>query len=470
MAALWCLATLVFILVWCAATGRTFTGVYAGLFGGDQFRYLAWIRQAGLHGLIADPYRAGAPHVYLQPVFLLSGLLWRAGLSVQLAYLLWTPVALGALLWGFWRFVREFLSSERERAAALALALLFFSPLTPLFDYGRIVNANGANYLVVAAGHTAPYWQAWGFLPTVLALGLMPVCLLAALDARRRPAPAAVAGLLVAWLHPWGGIELVMMLLALLALRPALRRRLVVVGVATALPLAYYAVLAGLDSAWSLSLLREGVSGPVWPLVFTLGPLLALASLGIRSRGTALLWLWLLAALLAFLALPGSRDAALEGLSLPMAILAVGGWRRFSAPPWVACAALLLAIGPGAFYSAHTFRDLFRSHDFAFGLRPGEQAAVDAIGGLRGNVLATGYLAGVLPAVSGISGDRVVAGANGLFAGQLPAQLRSLVSADRIEAIVSDCLGGRRDLEPQLANPGFVRERFGCAAVYRRGG
>lgn len=54
----WCLGTLVFVLAWSATKGQVFAGPYAGLFAGDQLRYLAWIREAGLHALVADPYRA----------------------------------------------------------------------------------------------------------------------------------------------------------------------------------------------------------------------------------------------------------------------------------------------------------------------------------------------------------------------------------------------------------------------------
>jgi hypothetical protein len=244
LAALWCLATLVFVVVRSAIDGLHFAGPYAGLFAGDQLRYLAWIRDAGLHGLIADPYRAGASHLYLQPVFLISGLLWRAGMSIQLAYLVWTPVALVTLLWGYMAFTRRFLGDGRERAAALALALLFFSPLVPLFDYAKIVNANGANQLVIAAGHGAPYWQAWGFLPTVIALGLMPVFVLGIVEtdrSRRALFGTALTGLLVAWLHPWGGLELVLIASGLLLIRrrgPG-RGKLVLVGAAAAAPRFY---------------------------------------------------------------------------------------------------------------------------------------------------------------------------------------------------------------------------------------
>ena len=34
------------------------------------------------------------PHDYLHPMYLISGLLWRLGVSVQVAYLIWKPVAI----------------------------------------------------------------------------------------------------------------------------------------------------------------------------------------------------------------------------------------------------------------------------------------------------------------------------------------------------------------------------------------
>ncbi len=158
---------------------------------------------------------------------------------------------------------------------------------------------------------------------------------------------------------------------------------LVIPGLAVAAPLAYYAVLARVDPAWSLSALREGVSGPFWPLLVAYVPLLlfALPDLGRRRRTPLeqLLMLWPLAVAITYLALPGSRDAALEGASLPLSVLAVQGWRRLGVSRAWAWAALVLAIVPGAFYSAHTFHDLFYSHDYPFTLTSGEQRAIDSL-------------------------------------------------------------------------------------------
>lgn len=475
VAGLWALATLVFVLARSAIHGLHFAGPYAAYFAGDQLRYLAWIREAGLHGLIADPFRAGAPHVYLQPLFLISGLLWRAGLSIQLAYLLWTPVALGALIWGYASFTRRFLNGP-DRAAGLALALLFFSPLVPLFDYGRIVNANGAYQLAIAAGHGATYWQAWGFLPTAIALGLMPIFVLGILDRDLAGAAlvrTALAGLLVAWLHPWGGLELVLITLGLLVIRrPPAGGRLALAGAAPGLPLIYYAALAIVDPAWSLSNLRAGTSGPAWPLLVGYLPLLlgALPALrrAVREHERVLL-LWLAAVVVTYLALWGSRDAALEGVSLPLSVLAVKGFRQLRLASGWAWLAVALAIVPGAFYSAHTFRDLLYSRDYPFALSDGEQRAVDSLQSEKGRVLATPYLAGALPALAGLLDGQVRSDGRLLFDHQLGATAAGrLVRREGIAVVVGDCLPSTPDLSSLLEPLGFATHRYGCARVYRR--
>jgi hypothetical protein len=475
-----CVATLAYVLVHSRVYGLHFTGPYAALFAGDQLRYLAWIRDAGLHGLIADPYTAGASHLYLQPEFLISGLLWRAGLSLQLAYLVWTPVALATLIYGYAAFTRRYLSG-REWVAALAISLLFLSPFDPLLDYSGIVNANGANDLVVMAGHGAAYWQAWGFLPTVIALGLMPLFVLGLAredHTRRTLTGTALAGALAAWLHPWGGIELVMISAGFLLLRRGSRApkaSVVIAAFATSLPLIYYAALAGADSAWSFSELRAGTSGPVWPLVFDFGPLLLVALPALR-HGPAnpldqRLLLWLAAVAVTYIAFPNSRDAALEGVSLPLAVLAVRGWRYLKASRTLGWIALALAILPGAFYSGHTFHDLFRSHDYPFAISAGEQRAVDAVERdppRHGTVLATGYLRQVLPAFAGLLDGQAITAPDAVFDGRDAAALATLVNRERVSAVLSDCLRGRADLSASLAPLGFTEHRYGCARIWRR--
>lgn len=481
VASAWCLATLAYVLIRCAIEGLTFAGPSSPLFPQDQLRYLAWIREAGLHGLIADPYQAGAAHVYLQPVFLVSGLLWRAGLSIQAAYLVWTPVALIVLVLGYARFAARFLPPQ-ERAATLVLGLLYLSPLVPLFDYGGVVNANGANELIVAAGHGAAYWQAWGYLPTVIALGLMPVFLLGLEaiarggDDRRLRLGVPAAGLLVSWLHPWGGIELALVTAGLIGLRgfAGSLRRVAIPGVAVLVPLVYYVALARQSSTWSLSHLRAAGAAPlIWPLIVAFVPL-ALAALPARrvprDRGEQILVLWPLAALLCYIGLgPGARGPALEGVSLPLAVLAVRGWRELHASRTVTITALTLAIVPGAFYSAHTFRDIYHDRDVPFALALGEQRAVDGLARSSGKVLATPYLYPALPALADVTNGQAVPGSNALFTGELsPPAVRAVIAAAGASTVVSDCLPGRADLTGALAPLGFRPRRDGCERVYVR--
>ena len=102
--AAWALFPLVLLLAHAAHTHTTFTGADGligadGVLGADQLQYLAWVRDAGSHGLASDLFSFGpSGHVYLEPLFTISGLLWRAGLSLQLAYLVWRPLAAVALL------------------------------------------------------------------------------------------------------------------------------------------------------------------------------------------------------------------------------------------------------------------------------------------------------------------------------------------------------------------------------------
>jgi hypothetical protein len=212
----------------------------------------------------------------------------------------------------------------------------------------------------------------------------------------------------------------------------------------------------------------------MWPLLVAFGPLV-LASLPAlrrpRSVGEQILGLWLLAVAVSYLIFPGSRDAAFEGVSLPLAILAVKGWQRRKFPASLAWVVILLAIVPGAFYSAHTFRDIFRSHDYAFALSRGEQRLVDALRDVRSNVLATSYLARALPGLTGLLNGQVSAGSDQFFGGrETPQAAERLINRGRISLVAVDCLRGRAELSTVLHPLGFTEQRYGCARLYLRGG
>src|SRR3954452_5847374 len=85
------------------------TGAY-GLVAIDQLQYLAWIREAGDHGLISNLFTIGPPHhVFLHPFFSVSGILWRLGVPLQLAYLVWVPITVAALFYGITAYVQRML-------------------------------------------------------------------------------------------------------------------------------------------------------------------------------------------------------------------------------------------------------------------------------------------------------------------------------------------------------------------------
>ncbi|HXO09501.1 MAG TPA: hypothetical protein VN880_15785, partial [Solirubrobacteraceae bacterium] len=92
--AVWAAFPIVLLLVHASQTHTTFTGADGliganGVLGADQLQYLAWARDAGTHGLASDLFTLEPNgHVYLEPLFTITGALWRAGLSLPLAYLL----------------------------------------------------------------------------------------------------------------------------------------------------------------------------------------------------------------------------------------------------------------------------------------------------------------------------------------------------------------------------------------------
>ena len=127
--ALWTFAPVVWLLTR-THSGDLYTGA-DGPFAGDALQYLSWIRESGNHVLVANRFdTAPAGHVFLHPMFLLSGLLWKAGLPFQVAYLLWKPVAIVGVVAASAAYARRLLP-ERTRDVPLALVLaLFFAPPT----------------------------------------------------------------------------------------------------------------------------------------------------------------------------------------------------------------------------------------------------------------------------------------------------------------------------------------------------
>jgi len=291
----------------------------------------------------------------------------------------------------------------------------------------------------------------------------------------------SLLGGLAAWLDPWLGIELAAVGAIMLGLngRAAPARRLALLALpvlAALLPLVYYAWLADRDSAWSLSQLRSASIGPEWwTLLAAIGPLALVAVGGLRrniNKGDEILLLWPLVALVTYVTLGAdARGPALEGITLPLSVLAVRAWRQLSISPLISLLVLLLAIIPGAAYSAATFRDDLNDHIVPFGLHPGEREALHALSQHRGEVLSTPYLASALPALAGIipaqasysaAAERFFNLGHGGRAGIPDLSLRG------ISVVLSDCLLDRSNLAALLHPFGFRTHRYRCATLYTR--
>ena len=262
-----------------------------------------------------------------------------------------------------------------------------------------------------------PGGYVWGLWPLAISVGLMPVfllCLEGLLEpARRRPgrsaheyaAGAAAAGLLSAWLHPWQGLTLLVLTAGLVVWGRLWRRAALALPLAaTAAPLAYYYVLSETDSSWAF--VSHHADNPHlggW-LVLGLAPALLLAVVGAPGRDLDLqeraLRLWPLAALAVYFALDNAWFYhALAGLTLPLAILGVRGWRRLRIPRAVAVGAVAALTLPGMAFYVQKLRESSAAHfvaaDDARALRAVEASP------RGGGVLTSADLGQAVPALTG---------------------------------------------------------------------
>jgi hypothetical protein len=379
---LWSFAPLAEALVHVARHGGIITGAY-GYDPVDQLSYLAWIRDGGSHLLGSNLWRiAPTTHDYLEPMFFISGLLWRLGVSVQLAYLIWKPVALVVLFLGFAVYVRHLLDgSRRAQAAALVIALFYETPVLAVAHWTSLLSFAHQFQLLFASDDADSALNLWGFDHAAVTIGLMPVFLIAAerlLEAwgdERTPtrgwiALAAASGTLVSWFRPWQGLTLLVIVGALFVLQPPRRRfvALVIPAAATVLPLIYSAVLTRTDPSWvAVDAFSRGThTAPWWALLASFGPLTALALLGIRAPRSDREWmllLWVPACAAVYFLVPQFPPHALCGVTLPLAVLAVRGFSRLRLPRPLAVPTAVASIAavtlPAAVYHAKNNRDDF---------------------------------------------------------------------------------------------------------------
>jgi hypothetical protein len=465
-----------------------------GVGAADHLQYLAWIRDAGEHGLISNLYDLEETDgVYLQPMWLISGLLWAVGLPIQLAYLIWKPFCVAVLFGGTLAYVRRLLDGRGARVGALALALFFLPPAGVLMARTGVGSPLDDGLVYLFGFQVSPATFLWGYIQTAVAVGLMPVFLLAverllAGGGRRALLVAAGSGLLVSWVHPWQGMVLLGIAFGIAAWCGPRRtvRALALPVIATALPLAYFAVLAQIDRAWGEG--SENAASPhYWQmLIVALGPFVAFGVAGAIERRPLreldvqerMLLLWPVATLLVF----GLLDRTfyfnvLSGLTIPLAILAVRAGRRL--PRWLALAAVALATLPGLVNLVYEYRDGIGADNSPRYLDAGEADALRFLDDSprAGGVLTRAYLGQAVPAHSGRRTyvghevwtpdfrSRVIASER-LFDGtSTPAQARALVREAGVAFVVQDCIV-RRDLTEALGPLVLRTHRFGCATVY----
>ena len=472
----------------------------------DQLQYLNWLRQAGEQAAAENLYdlRDG-PASFVHPALLLSGLLHRAGLGLFESYLIWKPVAVAALFAGALLYARRFLALPRDRHVALVAALFTASPLSALVGWSGLGGAEAKFDFDFIGGELWPGTYLWGYYLTGIAVGLVPLGLLAyergragGARARTMLGLAALAGLLASWLQPWQGATFALLLAGVELVQwrrretgpAAMALRLGPVLAATAVPLVYYYVLSRADPSWALAGAANAFPRwPWWVTVAGLAPLALPAVFAYRlpapDFGALALRLWPLAGLAVFYLPFGTFPFhAFQGLALPLSVLGVLALRSHLGarplPLGASVAALALLIVPGTAYRLAEVRDAVAKGRQPHFLTTGEHDALRYLDrtGERGGVLAPVYSGLLIPAYTGRE-TWVGAGswtpdfarrsvlAERLFAGELgPRRARRIVLESRARFLFADC-HGRADIGPLLAPLAGPPRRFGCAAVYR---
>jgi hypothetical protein len=529
--AVWAAFPIVLLLVHASQTHSTITGADGliganGVLGADQLQYLAWARDAGTHGLASDLFTFEPNgHVYLEPLFTITGALWRIGLSMQLAYLVWKPLAVVALLVAAVAWARRAFGDQvAARAAAVVLALFLYTPLTALFSWFKLGGGSFRFELYLLGSELLAANKLWGYVPSALALALVPTALLAveravdpqgggprALNApygSRRPLSpflgtgrarsaasrwpgrswlvvSALASLFASWLHPWQGITLIVIYVGLaLWRRLAGALALAVPALGAALPLAYYYALSHTDPAWKLASSLEVISRlPALALLAGFGPLALIAAVGLRRPDAVvfeqLVLLWIVGCFVTYFVNDAFAPHALQGLSFPFAVLAVRGWQRLRLPAALGAAAIALMTVPGLAYDARKIIRVARSSTVQYYLPSSDEHALRWVNHSAppGGILAPTPFAAVVPSQTG----RAVWVGHGywsrdystrsreadiLFEGHMRADVaRSFVRSTNAALLVSDCKHDAdlsRKLRPLIASV----HRFGCATVY----
>ena len=518
----WAFVPFVLVAIDAAAHHRVFLGV-AGYYPMDGLQYLAWVHDAH-DGLIRNLYGSLGGPVFVHPMYSLTGIVQGLiGVGPVAIMAFWKVVGALVLLAGCVRAVVGSIASERRARRTLALVMAIFGGFTPFVVLLPALDrfTLGSDF-ARAAGDLVPAMALWDYAPLAIALGLMPFAigrlerLVSGREGRRAAFSAAALGLLIAWLHPWQGITLIAVAAGLVLWRAhdtrarprtgtawavitaAFRsaRPLRLVAGTTAAPVVYYLLLSHVDAGWATSELNS-VSAAVIPGLVTLTCVVPLAGIGILAARRAG-WarsdpriraplLWLMATLFTIAVSPSGQYRALDGLTIPVAVLVATAWpdwRKSGRTRLVAALVLAGALVPFAVFAPGAFEHLQSADVTAYTeLNPNDVGAAKlAAANVRGApVLAPAELGTAVPALTGAVSwvghpiwtpnyVRRKVEAMQLFAGRLePDQARRFVRSTGAGALVEPC-GSTAALEPALKPLGFHETRVGCATVYTRSG
>ncbi len=494
-------------LVQQAAHGLVWTGT-DGFYIVDQMQYLAWIKDASHHFLASNLFvLRGTARDYFQPAVAISGGLAALGMAPSLALLLWKPVAVLAAFLGVRGYARRSVTGLWARRAVLVLGL-FFASFTII--YGNLG----------VLGDLFPAFLSWGYTFGLVALAAMLFALLAYERARARGLSSprnwmvwapGLLGALASSLHPWQGEVLVLIVIgAELTLWRVTGRapwRSALPGITlvlTGIPLLYYEFLGRFDPSWEMARDASMHGFSFIAILLALTPLLLPALLGYRGAPRTFLAAatrsWPVAALVIYVLSSSDFSSAplhaFEGITIPLAVLAVqgvqrvafsregigrSGWTGRRAKRVLAGTAIALATIPATAYLLQSATGVVApSTGNANFITRGERDALRylAQSPQPGGVLTRFYLGEVVPAETG---RRTFVGnclwsqpgcnpraemAEALLAGHLTDRAaRTMVRNSGAQFVLADCRvypGLSRVLAPLTQSV----HRFGCATVY----
>jgi hypothetical protein len=501
-----------------AADNRVYLGAANGA-AQDSMQYLAWATDAAHHGLIANLYGFNnGGHVFFHPIWLVTGLLHvDAGVSYPLLLGLWQAAALILLVIVLRRYAHLVLGNDgRARAIALTLALFLVSPFF-LFVVNLPFKINGQWTLRLTGESYAVQWISGDF-PKALTVTAMIGYLIALerlMGTLHRPTlgaelwqpagfAAAALGATAAFLHPWQGTELAVLTVGVaiwdrLPLRRNVRLLLPLAGIA--LPLLYYLILPKIDAGWATATRGSGPQGdiPLLGWLTTFGPVVLASIPGWRTPATSdrqrLLRLWPIAVLITFVAVPTGKYHAFAGVSVPLALLAVQGWRRVveerrlgGRDPrvllfLVTAGVVVLVFGAAPSTTWLLTKKRLNARAVAELDRPDADALDYLARQPRGGVLSTAKVGIWVPALTDDStyvGHLVWSphwGRRKSYVSRLfdypgkrplsPTAALALIEQPGARYVLEPC-GARAKLWPLLEPRGYSRQAFGCATVYSR--